>query len=253
MSTNQLVDYFQRVRKEPLFSVIEGVQALKHAARFGAELEQIISSDLAYLRQLLHELAPDVEDKVLSQTQEVNAEIFARLSPQPPRTKAIAIAKRRAYTIADIDQQKPIVFLEEPRDLENIGAVIRVAAAANAGAVIVSGNIDIWHPAIIRGAAGLHYAVPCFSDLQGTTLETVRMLSGKQKRFAYALDADDARAQLFDKKHVSNNAVLIFGSERAGVSRTLIDSADGIIKLPMQDGVSSLNLATSVAATLYMM
>jgi TrmH family RNA methyltransferase len=45
--------------------------------------------------------------------------------------------------------------------------------------------------------------------------------------------------------------VYVFGSERDGISAELKKSATKIVRLPMQDGVSSLNLATSVSATLY--
>ena len=46
-------------------------------------------------------------------------------------------------------------------------------------------------------------------------------------------------------------AVLAFGSERHGLSDELLARADGRIAIPMRAGVSSLNLATSVAVTLF--
>ncbi len=47
------------------------------------------------------------------------------------------------------------------------------------------------------------------------------------------------------------NAILAFGTERDGLSEELLAAADARVSLPMEPGVSSLNLATSVAATLY--
>ena len=46
-------------------------------------------------------------------------------------------------------------------------------------------------------------------------------------------------------------AVLAFGAERGGLSDQLLARADRCVALPMSAGVSSLNLATAVAATLY--
>lgn len=253
MRPTQLINTFQQARKSSTLAVIEGLQALKHAARFEAQFADIITSNLSLLKQLLAELAPDVQAAILANVNEVDNATFNKLSPQPPRTKVIALAQRKTYTLTDVKDKRPIVFLEDPRDLENIGAVIRVAAAANAGAVIISGNIDIWHPAIIRGAAGLHYAIPCFSYSNGSSLEIIKMLCDIWGAKAYAFDADDVRARLCQKASVPKNSVLIFGSERAGVNKPTLDAADHIVKLPMQKGVSSLNLATSVAAALYMM
>src|ERR671916_75279 len=51
-------------------------------------------------------------------------------------------------------------ILEAPRHLGNLGAAIRVAAAADAAAVLTTGHNDPWHPDAIRGAAGLHFALP---------------------------------------------------------------------------------------------
>ena len=48
-------------------------------------------------------------------------------------------------------------------------------------------------------------------------------------------------------------AVLAFGTERHGLSDELLERADARIAIPMRAGVSSLNLATSVAVTLFAM
>ena len=52
------------------------------------------------------------------------------------------------------------VLLEDPRDLGNMGACVRVAAAADIAGVLTTGSHDPWSPDALRGAAGLHYAVP---------------------------------------------------------------------------------------------
>ncbi|MFW6192303.1 MAG: TrmH family RNA methyltransferase, partial [Gemmatimonadota bacterium] len=46
-------------------------------------------------------------------------------------------------------------------------------------------------------------------------------------------------------------ALLVFGSERRGLAPPTVDRADTSVRIPMREGVSSLNLATSVAVVLY--
>ena len=46
-------------------------------------------------------------------------------------------------------------------------------------------------------------------------------------------------------------AILAFGTERYGLSAALLERADARVGIPMREGVSSLNLATSVAAVLF--
>ena len=54
----------------------------------------------------------------------------------------------------------------------NLGAAIRVAAAADAAAVLTTGHNDPWHPDAIRGSAGLHFALPVARiDAAPTTTE----------------------------------------------------------------------------------
>ena len=45
--------------------------------------------------------------------------------------------------------------------------------------------------------------------------------------------------------------MLAFGTERHGLSAELLERADARLGIPMCPGVSSLNLATSVAALLF--
>jgi tRNA G18 (ribose-2'-O)-methylase SpoU len=47
------------------------------------------------------------------------------------------------------------------------------------------------------------------------------------------------------------DAVLAFGTERQGLSPQMRQRVTATVSLPMQPGVSSLNLATSVSAVLY--
>lgn len=257
MKDTQLIDRFQQARSDDLLAVIEGVQALKHAQRFKADIQLYITCDIELLKSLLAELANDVKESILTKVTVVSESTFDKLSPRPHRTKVIALAKRKGYYMPDINPSKPIVFLEEPRDLENIGAVIRVAAAADAGAVIISGPLDIWHPAIIRGAAGLHWALPVMNtpspsssgSTRGSSLNLIRHLSDTNT--GRTIISLDPTGENITEATIPKNSILIFGTERHGISDQLLKKSHKIIRLPMKPGVSSLNLATSVAATLY--
>ncbi len=135
----------------------------------------------------------------------------------------------------------PVVLLEDPRDLGNMGACVRVAAAADAAGVLSTGSHDPWHPDALRGAAGLHYAVPV------TRLNKLQDL-GALNRPLLALDPD---GEQLDAGELPHRAVLAFGTERHGLSAELLARAEARIAIPMRPGVSSLNLATSVAAVLF--
>ena len=135
----------------------------------------------------------------------------------------------------------PVVLLEDPRDLGNMGACVRVAAAADIAGVLTSGSHDPWHPDALRGAAGLHYAVPV------ARLEQLDVLAGCDR----PLLAVDPGGDPLDPSELPARALLAFGTEREGLSEELAARAEAHVSIPMRPGVSSLNLATSVAAVLF--
>ena len=71
---------------------------------------------------------------------------------------------------------------------------------------------------------------------------------GEDTRPLVAIDPDGEELR---PERLPARAILAFGSERQGLSEELLAQADVLVRLPMRAGVSSLNLATSVAALLY--
>jgi RNA methyltransferase, TrmH family len=235
---------FRGARRDPQLTVLEGFHALKHALRFGAEVEVAVAVDPGELEELAAALAPDLAGRLAALVDSVDAETLAGLVPQAPRTGVVAIARRKpadlAAALAD-PREAPVVLLEQPRNMGNLGACVRVAAAADAAALLTIGENDPWHPDAVRGAAGLHYALPAVAAVE-------RAPSGMEGRPLLALDPE---GEEIDPVELPPRAVLAFGTERHGLSDELLAAADGRVALPMREGVSSLNLATSVAAVLY--
>jgi RNA methyltransferase, TrmH family len=239
-----LVPRFGRARRDPSLAVLEGFHPLKHALRFNANVLEVVSSDACELDRLAAALAPDVAPRLRALAREVDPSVFAQLAPLAPPTGVIGLAERPLVdplaVIAD-ERARPVVLLEDPRDLGNMGACVRVAAAADVAGVLTTGSHDPWHPDALRGAAGLHYAVPVarvagFADLDG----------GDRPLLAV-----DPAGELLDPAALPPRAVLAFGTERYGLSGELTARADARVSIPMRSGVSSLNLATSVAAVLF--
>jgi TrmH family RNA methyltransferase len=222
-----------RARRARDLVVLEGFHAIKHAIRFGGEVLGVWTADPAELEALRERLAPDLQIEAAV----VDAEALRLVVP---RAQVVAVAKRPAQPDPDTVLAGPgqVVLLEDPRHLGNLGAVIRVAAAAGAAGVMTTGRQDPWHPDALRGSAGLHFALPVHH------LRAVRT----GERELIALDPD---GEPLSPQELPAAAVLAFGSERDGLSDELLAQASRRIALPMAPGVSSLNLATAVAATLY--
>ena len=208
--------------------VLEGFHAVKHALRFAPDLvDTVMVRSLSAAAALAAELAPDVAGLLLGRA--------VQAAVDHPTGVSGTARRPTADTSVLSSRTSPLVVLDDPRHPGNAGAAIRVAAAAGASGFAVVGTLDPWGTSVVRGAAGLHFALPVLTctldDLRGPVL---------------ALDADGSRLGV-----VPDDAVLVVGSERNGLSPGLRARADEVVALPMREGVSSLNLATAVAAALY--
>jgi TrmH family RNA methyltransferase len=219
--------------------LLEGFHAVKHALRFGAPVEPLVALSTSALLDLARSHAPDLLER-FDHVQEVDKAEFTRLVGRAHPTGVAGFARRPAVDVPGLlkDREAPLVLLDNPRNLGNFGAVIRVAAGLAAGGVLSIGDVDPWHPNVLRGSAGLHFALPV------GRIDTLDGLDGP----VFAFDADGE-----DVAHVRipSNAVLAFGSERHGLSEATRERADHLLSLPMRPLVSSYNLTTSVAMALY--
>jgi TrmH family RNA methyltransferase len=236
-----IADWFYAARRDQELAVLEGFHAVKHALRFGATMRALVATDADEAERLAEALAPDVREQLLAALTLVCPEVFSQLAAQAPRTGVIGIAARRAVDVAGVIRDpapRPIVLLEDPRNLSNLGACVRVAAAADAAGVLTTGRQDPWHAEALRGSAGLHFAVPV-ARVSRTSFP------------GRAVIAVDPAGEPLRPSLLPSRAVLAFGTERYGLSDQLLAAADGRVSIPMRPGVSSLNLATAVAAVLF--
>lgn len=232
---------YRAARRDRELAVLEGFHALKHALRFGAELREAVAVDPGEVEELAADLAPDLAGSLDGRLARIDPALLAEIVPHAPHTGVVAIALRPrvdpAVALAD-SRPVPVVLLEDPRTMGNMGACVRVAAAADAAAVLTTGDSDPWHPEALRGAAGLHFALPVarVDDLPACDRQLV---------------AIDPEAEDIGAVEISPRAILAFGTERYGLSEALLSRADARAAIPMRAGVSSLNLATAVAAVLF--
>lgn len=237
-----LAAHVRRLRSDPGVAVLEGFHAVKHAIRFDAEMLLVAAADRPGLDALAAELAPDVRGALMRLARPADPAVISLAVARAPRTGVIGFARRPATPAEPLlaaSRSDPVVLLEDPRHLGNVGAVVRVAAAAQAAAVLTTGDRDPWDPAALRGSAGLHFAVPVG---RVGSLDT----SGRP---LVAVDPDGEVP--LGSAAIPPGAVLAFGTERHGLSETVCRRATMRVRIPMRPGVSSLNLATAVAVVLY--
>lgn len=144
-----------------------------------------------------------------------------------------------------------LVVLEDIVDHTNVGALLRSAAALGAdGALLSPRCADPLYRRAVKVAMGAVFTLPwtrvadwydAVPQLSGAGLVTVALTP--------AADAVDVRA-LRDRLGGSPTAVIV-GSEGHGLTRRWMDSAQVRARIPMWNGIDSLNVAAAAAVAFH--
>ena len=154
------------------------------------------------------------------------------------------------YNIESIfkDMPKRVLVLDHIQDPHNFGAILRTANAAGINHIIIPKNRTVGvTPTVLKVSSGGFVGMKIIrvDSLQAT----VKKL--KDKMFwIYATSLDDTSV---DIKYVDFNdpAVIIMGSEKSGVSKTLLKQADQVIHIDMHGTVQSLNVSVATGIILF--
>jgi RNA methyltransferase, TrmH family len=130
----------------------------------------------------------------------------------------------------------------------NLGTIIRTAEAAGTNGLFVLGpDCDPYDPATIRATMGSLFSQKLIKCSPGEFSDWAR--SNKVAIVA------SSPAGLMDYKALRYRfpAVIVIGSERQGLSEQLLEYADFVVRIPMQGGCDSINVAVAAGVLLFEM
>jgi tRNA G18 (ribose-2'-O)-methylase SpoU len=165
----------------------------------------------------------------------------------------LALVERPAP--AAIDQllagARTIVALEAIANADNVGGIFRNAAAFGAEGVLLSPTCcDPLYRKAIRTSMGASLRVPfARADDWPAALAVLRA-----QRFAVvALTPREPAESLdaFTSRERPSRVALILGTEDAGLSTLVEDAADYRVRIPISEGVDSLNVAVAAGIALH--
>ena len=158
---------------------------------------------------------------------------------EPPPLTELASPDRRHLFVACAGTENP----------DNIGAIIRIAAAFGVTAVLLgAGCSDPFSRRALRVSMGNALRVPiieCGDELETRLLELKRHCNAELVASLLADDAEHLRDTTTD-----SSVVVLLGNEDAGLSYEFIELADRRVTIPMHSGTDSLNV--SVAAGIFL-
>ena len=165
-----------------------------------------------------------------------------------------AFKRKRLMTLSEIIKGKRrIAVLENIVNPTNIGAIFRSAAALKMDAVILSyGCSDPLYKRASRVAMGNVFLVPwTIMDKDMWPDEGMKILRSEGFKTAAMALCNDSVSIADKNLHQEEKLALILGTEGSGLLDETIKQCDYTVKIPMADGVDSLNVAAAAAVAFW--
>lgn len=155
--------------------------------------------------------------------------------PEPRNLEEICSSARR------------VVILQSVCDTTNIGAIFRSAAALGIDAVILSDDCcDPLNRRAVRVSMGAVFLVPWTISTNPTA--RLKELGFKTVAMALRNNSIDLDSPILKSEPY---LAIVMGTEGEGLPTSIIDTADYVVKIPMANGVDSLNVAAASAVAFW--
>jgi 23S rRNA (guanosine2251-2'-O)-methyltransferase len=165
-----------------------------------------------------------------------------------PNQGVIAIVNAGVYASQEAaDNAELVVLLDGVEDPHNLGAIIRTAHAAGAGAVVIPERRAVGLTEIVaKASAGAiaHMPVIRVVNVSHTIMEY-------KKRGYWIYGLDERGKQTYDETEYSRPTAIVVGGEGHGLHEHVRKHCDFVVRIPMAGAVSSLNVSVATGIVLF--
>jgi 23S rRNA (guanosine2251-2'-O)-methyltransferase len=172
-----------------------------------------------------------------------------RLAAVKSHQGVVAIGAEKKYAeLEDVAATAELlVVLDGVEDPHNLGAIIRTAHAAGAGAVIIAERRAAGlTETVAKSAAGALEYLPVVRAVNIN--QTLRSLKD-EGYFVYGLD--EKGEQPFDGIDWPARTVIVMGAEGKGLHELVKKNCDALVRIPMAGAIASLNVSVATGIVLF--
>lgn len=210
-------------------------------SRSGPGIQEIIQLSRQNNVKLRFDAAPETTG---AQSRMCHQGVRARISPQPN----LSLDELLAQIQADDSSLPPLLLaLDNIQDPQNLGAIIRTAAAAGVQGVILpkDRSAPLSGVAVKASAGGLAHVAVC-----RVTNLTAALLRLQEEGF-WIFGTDKAAGSSVYQTDFSGRVCLVIGNEGKGMRPLVKKQCDHLVSIPMYSPLDSLNAAAATAIILF--
>jgi 23S rRNA (guanosine2251-2'-O)-methyltransferase len=230
---------------------VYGIHAVSEALAAGEQLRAVHVAQDRRNDPALRELLANAQERSIAVRFEPR-DYFTRF---PYRAHQGVVAMAQPFEYAALDDvlvrsgEAPVllVVLDHLTDPHNVGAILRSAECAGAGAVVLPDRRSAGVNATVRkAAAGAAARVPVARV--GNLATAVRTI---KKAGIWVVGADAEAPTTMDQGDFDRDLALVIGSEGSGISQLLRRECDYLVRIPMAGRLGSLNASVAAGILLF--
>ena len=174
--------------------------------------------------------------------------LMAKILDAKPTPECLAIVERRVCSLADVfaGEQPLVQMVEACENADNLGMLLRSTDAAGVtGVVLAAETNDAFSRRVVRGSRGAVFTVPvCIHADSATVIAEAR-------DWGIQVIATSARRELLYGHRYTKPTMIVVGNEHTGISETVREMSDAIVRIPMLGKINSLNIAVAASMMMY--
>jgi TrmH family RNA methyltransferase len=229
-----------KARREAGLTIADGPHLVSAGLQNGAEFAHLLIAESALARAEIASLSARTPQAIQYLLPDA---LLASLSPVETPTGILGVLPIPAVS-GTPDPESDWLVLDGVQDAGNVGTLLRTAAAAGVGDVVLGpGCAQAWSPKVLRAGMGAHFVLRLHEspDLR----ESLTAYRGR-----IAATRLDGATPLWGCD-LTGSVAWVFGAEGQGVSAEVAALADLGVAIPMAAGIESLNVAAAAAICLF--
>ena len=231
-------------RREQNLFLLEGTHLLETACESDCSLVTVCYTQHW---QASHPQWWEIAHKQAQRLEMVSEEVLSAIATTVHPDGVVATALRIIDTPLKIPRLDLGIVLERLQDPGNLGTIIRTAVAAGTDGLWLSDDsVELDNPKVLRSSAGAWFRLPI-----AVSSNLIKVVENYRSQGLQIVATLPKANKLYWDIDFTRPTLILLGNEGAGLSEQLTSLSNLQVKIPLNAGVESLNVAIASALLLY--
>jgi len=234
--------------KEGAF-LVEGIRFTEEACSSDLEPLMVFYDNTLQENGRGQDLLNYLESRYPGSCCQVTASVLKSITDTCSPQGIVVMYPKIAWDWSDMFKLRPasVIVVDGVGDPGNLGTILRTAAAAGAGGVIIlERTVDVYNPKALRASMGAVFRLPCIQNVP-----LVGAMQHLRTENCRLIGAAAGAGTVYHDMDYTGPFALAVGNEARGLSPQLVELCQETVAIPLSRGVESLNVAIATAVIIY--